>query len=309
MPQSTRPMGAMDLFSALAVVVIWGLNFIAMKWGLLHFTPFQLGAVRYAFAALPMVLLVRAPRLHWRWVLLFGLFQGVGQFSFGVFALKLGMTAALASVLMQTQVFFTALFAFAALRETPNRPLLLGMGLAAIGLACFGMNFVGPQTGGAGGATLIGIVLTLCAAASWSESNIISRLALKAATGYDPLSFVVWSSLVPILPFAALSALTDANASQWLHLQTWAALPAVAWGSVAYLGWAATIVGYGLWTRLLTRYPANRVAPFSLGVPVVGLASGLLVLGEVVTAWQWAGTACVVAALGCVALGPRFGMK
>ena len=102
---------------------------------------------------------------------------------------------------------------------------------------------------------------------------------------------------------------TDANASQWLHWQTWAALPAVAWGSVAYLGWAATIVGYGLWTRLLTRYPANRVAPFSLGVPVVGLASGLLVLGEVVTAWQWAGTACVVAALGCVALGPRFGMK
>ncbi|MDF1486001.1 EamA family transporter [Ramlibacter sp. H39-3-26] len=305
-------LGPRDLLAALAVVVIWGLNFVVMKWGLRYFTPFQLGAVRYLFAALPMVLLVRAPRLHWRWLLLFGLFQGVGQFGFGFFALRLGMTAALASVLMQTQVFFTTILAFGLLRERPGRPLLLGMALAAAGLACFAMNFVGATAqagGGAGGATLIGIVLTLCAAASWATSNIVTRLAQRASPGYDPIAFVAWSSLVPIVPFMALSALTDADAGRWLHLDAWQALPALAWGSVAYLGWAATIVGYGLWTGLLTRHPANRVAPFSLGVPVVGLAAGLLVLGEVVTPWQWAGTACVVLALACVVAGPRMGMK
>ena len=114
---------------------------------------------------------------------------------------------------------------------------------------------------------------------------------------------------MPVLPFVLLSIWTDAGAARWLQLDAWAAVPLRTWLSLAYLGWAATVIGYGLWTRLLTHHPANRVAPFSLGVPVVGLASGLLVLGEVVTAWQWAGTACVVAALGCVALGPRFGMK
>jgi len=304
-------MGPRDLLAALAVVVIWGVNFVAMKWGLEFFTPFQLGALRYVCAALPMVFFVRAPRLHWRWLVLFGLFQGVGQFGFGFFAFKMGMTAALASVLMQTQVFFTSIFAFLVLHERPGRPLVVGMALAAVGLLCFAMNFIGPgATGtGVGGATLLGIGLTLCAASSWALSNIVTRLAQKDAPGYDPLSFVAWSSLVPILPFTALSLLTDADMGRWLHAGTWTALPAVAWGSVAYLGWVSTVVGYGLWTSLLTRYPANRVAPFSLGVPVVGLAAGMLVLGERVTAWQWAGMACVVLALMCVVLGPRWARR
>ena len=302
-------MGARDLLAALAVVIIWGLNFIAMKWGLESFTPFELGAMRYVAAALPMVLLVRPPRIGWRWVVGFGMFQGVGQFSFGFFALKLGMTAALASVLMQTQVFFTALFGFMALGERPSRPLLIGMALAGVGLVCFAMNFIGPEAGSAGGATLIGIALTLCAAASWSVSNIVARLAQRAAPGYDPLAFVVWSCPAPILAFVALVATTEPDAGRWLHADAWAALPAVAWGSVAYLGWMATILGYGLWTRLLTRHPANRVAPFSLGVPVVGLAAGMLVLGEVVTPWQWAGTAFVVSALVCVVLGGRWAQR
>ena len=302
-------MGARDLLAALAVVIIWGLNFIAMKWGLESFTPFELGAMRYVAAALPMVFLVRPPRIGWRWVVGFGMFQGVGQFSFGFFALKLGMTAALASVLMQTQVFFTALFGFMALGERPSRPLLIGMALAGVGLVCFAMNFIGPEAGSAGGATLIGIALTLCAAASWSVSNIVARLAQRAAPGYDPLAFVVWSCPAPILAFVALVAVTEPDAGRWLHADAWAALPAVAWGSVAYLGWMATILGYGLWTRLLTRHPANRVAPFSLGVPVVGLAAGMLVLGEVVTPWQWAGTAFVVSALVCVVLGGRWAQR
>ena len=285
-------MGARDLLAALAVVIIWGLNFIAMKWGLESFTPFELGAMRYVAAALPMVFLERPPRIGWRRGVGFGLFQGVGQFSFGFFALKLGMTAALASVLMQTQVFFTALFGFMALGERPSRPLLIGMALAGVGLVCFAMNFIGPEAGSAGGATLIGIALTLCAAASWSVSNIVARLAQRAAPGYDPLAFVVWSCPAPILAFVALVATTEPDAGRWLHADAWAALPAVAWGSVAYLGWMA-----------------NRVAPFSLGVPVVGLAAGMLVLGEVVTPWQWAGTAFVVSALVCVVLGGRWAQR
>jgi uncharacterized membrane protein len=199
MTTAPGPMRARDLLAALAVVVLWGVNFVAMKWGLRSFTPFQLGALRYLCAALPLVLLVQAPRLHWRWVLLFGAFQGVGQFGFLFVALQMGMTAALASVLLQTQVFFTALFGFGVLHERPGRPLVLGLALAGVGLLCFAMNHLQPGAATAG-TTLAGLLLTLCAAASWAASNIVSRLAQQASPGYNPLSFVIWSSLVPVLP-------------------------------------------------------------------------------------------------------------
>lgn len=305
------PLRVRDLLAALVVVILWGLNFVAMKWGLRSFSPFELGAARYLCAALPLVLLVRPPRMHWRWVLMYGLFQGVGQFGLLFLALQVGMTAGLASVLLQTQVFFTALFGFALLRERPGLPLRWGMVLAALGLVCFAMNYVGPGSGlGVAAATTVaGLLLTLCGAAMWASSNIVARLAQNASPGYDPLAFVIWSSVVPIIPFIALSVIFDPNPARWLHWQTLASVPWLAWASVAYLGWAATIVGYGLWTNLLQRYPANRVAPFSLAVPVVGLTAGWLLLNESVAPWQWAGIALVVAALACVVLGPKLQAK
>lgn len=300
-----------DLLIALAVVVLWGVNFVAMKWGLRSFTPFQLGVARYVVAALPLLLMIRPPRVHWRWVLWFGLFQGVGQFGFLFIGMKMGMTASLASVLLQTQVFFTALFAMAVLQEKPGRPLLVGMALAALGLACFAMNHVDAGAPGtaAQATTMAGLLLTLCAAALWAASHIVARLAQNDSPGYDPLAFVIWSSLVPIVPFMVLSAMFDADAARWLQWDTLASVPWSGWAAVAYLGWAANTVGNALWTNLLQRYPANRVAPFSLAVPVVGLAAGMLMLGERVAPWQWAGIGFIVAALVCVVLGPRIRSK
>ena len=288
-----------DLTAALAIVVIWGVNFIAMKLALHDLTPFQLGAARYLAAALPLVLLVRPPRLHWKWVFLYGLFQGVGQFGFLFWALQVGMTASLASVLMQTQVFFTALFGFVLLREQASRPLQAGLVLAALGLGCFAMNYVTPGAGGA--TTVLGLVLNLCAAAMWAASNIVARKAQQASGGFDPLAFVVWASVVPILPFIALSLWLDPAASRW-H---WSEAGWSTWAAVAFLGWVATVAAYSMWTGLLKRHPANSVAPFSLGVPVVGLTAGILVLGDAVTPWQWTGIVLVVAALACVMLGAR----
>jgi O-acetylserine/cysteine efflux transporter len=295
-----------DLAAALAIVFIWGMNFIAMKYALRDFTPFQLGAARYVCAVLPLLLFVKPPHLHWKWVVLYGLFQGVGQFGFLFTAIKVGMTASLASVLMQTQVFFTAIFSYLLLRERASRPLQIGLLLAASGLACFAMNYVLPPPGSIVNAasitTAAGFVLNLCAAAMWAASNIVARKAQQASAGFDPLAFVVWSSVVPVLPFAAMAFAFDDAAVRW----RWTAASGGQWLAVAYLGWMATIAAYGLWTGLLKRHPANRVAPFSLGTPVVGLAAGLLLLGETITLWQWAGIGFVIAALACVMFGARW---
>ena len=295
-----------DLAAALAVVAIWGLNFVAMKFALHDFTPFQLGAARFAVAALPLVFFIRPPRLHWKWVVLFGLFQGLGQFAFLFTALKVGMTAALASVLMQTQLFFTAIFSFVLLHERATRPLQAGLLLAALGLACFAMNYIAPHLDTARATTASGFVLNLGAAAMWAASNIVARKAQQVTPQFDALAFVVWSSLVPIVPFIALTLVFDDGAMRWLSVASWRAVPPSTWFAIAYLGWAATTLAYGLWTHLLKRHAANRVAPFGLAVPVVGLAAGMLVLGERVTAWQWAGIVLVVAALACVLFGDRY---
>lgn len=302
---SPAPFRPTDLALALVVVVVWGINFVIMKWGLQSLTPFELGALRYLCAAFPLVLFIKPPRVHWRWVVLFGLLQGVGQFGFLFTALKVGMTASLASVVLQTQVFLTAVWTWVLLRERPGRPLVAGMGIAALGLACLLINEM--RSNGAGGTSLAGLLLVLCAATSWACSNVIVRLAQKENARYDPVGFIAWSSLMPILPFIGLSAwFDDGSIGKWLHAETWQQIPWLAWASIAYLGWVATIVGYGLWTRLIQRYSANRVAPFSLCVPVIGLTTGMLMLGETVTAWQWAGAVFVVLALVVVVWGGRW---
>jgi O-acetylserine/cysteine efflux transporter len=294
-----------DLAAALAIVFIWGMNFVAMKYALRDFTPFQLGAARYVCAVVPLLLFIKPPRLHWKWVLLYGLFQGVGQFGFLFTAIKVGMTASLASVLMQTQVFFTAIFSYLLLRERASRPLQIGLLLAALGLACFAMNYAAPSSprivNAASITTVAGFVLNLCAAAMWAASNIVARMAQQASSAYDPLAFVVWSSLVPIVPFVLMSYGFDDPAARW----QWTHAAITSWIAVGYLGWVATIIAYGMWTHLLKRHPANRVAPFSLGVPVVGLAAGMVWLGESITAWQGAGITLVVMALGWVMFGGR----
>jgi O-acetylserine/cysteine efflux transporter len=313
-----------DFYAALAIVLIWGMNFVAMRFALHDFTPFQLGAARFTLAAIPLVFIVRRPDLPWRLLLAYGLLQGVGQFGFLFTALAVGMSAALASVLMQTQVFFTALIGWAILGERISKAQAGGLGLAATGLVCFAVHFFSePAVVGAAVAvadvgsgfagqkapvlalqvvTLGGFVLNLCAAASWAAANVAVRRAQALNPNYDALGFVVWTALVPILPFVLMSAVVDPVAVRWRWLD--AGLPALA--ALAYLAWVATIWAYAMWTGLLKRHPANRVAPFTLGVPVVGLSAGMLILSESISPWQWAGAACVLAAMVCAVLGGRW---
>ena len=308
MPHQTSHFTTRDYLSALAVVVIWGMNFVFMKFALHDFTPFQLGAARYVFAVFPLILFIKRPKMDVKWLILYGLFQGVGQFGFVFVALKVGMTAALASVLMQTQVFFTALFGFVLLGERPSRSLQIGLLLAAAGLSCFAMNYVAPQENNTPATTLLGLVFCVAGASMWAASNIVVRKAqqsLNKDSSFDAVAFLVWSSIMPILPFIGLTLLFDAEATRW----RWLAAPWSSWLSIAFLGWVATITAYALWTGLLKRHAANRVAPFSLGVPIVGLTAGVVILGEQITQWQWGGIGLVVAALLTVMFGAQLARR
>ena len=281
-----------EIAVALTVVVIWGLNFVAMKLSLREFTPMQLGAARYLFAAAPLLLLFKPQLVPWRVLATYGLLQGVGQFGLLFLALQLGMSASLASVLMQTQVFFTALLGWFLLRERLTRTQIGSMFLALLGLLCFGMHFGNPNAQGVD-FSISGFVLTLCAAFMWGASSIAARKLQQKHPGYDALQFVMWSSIFPVIPFLALSYCMDGPQAFFRLTE----VSAMAWVGAIYLGLLATVTAYGLWTWLLKRKPANQVAPIGLGVPVIGLLAGMGILGESLSGWQIAGIVWIGASL------------
>ena len=108
------------------------------------------------------------------------------------------------------------------------------------------------------------------------------------------MSLVVWSALIPILPFFAASLFLD-GATQ--IVQSLIAIDLTTILSLVYLAFVATIVGYGIWGTLLGRYETWRVAPLSLLVPVVGLASAALLLDETLSALQLLGAVLIMAGL------------
>lgn len=286
---SARRFSRGDWARAIAVVLIWGLNFVVMKLGLQDLSPMLLGALRFSAASLPFLLFVRPPRgLPWRFTLGYGLAQGVGQFGLLFLGLRLGMTASMASVVMQIQVFFT-LLAAPWLKESVRPTQWLGLAVSMAGLLLIATS----HGEGPGQMTLIGFVLTTGASAMWAASNVIARRASQSYV-YEPFPFIVWSGAVAIVPFFALAIWLDGAATVTGQLRT---LNLAGLGAVLYLALLATLLAYSLWTRLLQRHPAGEVAPFALMVPVVGLWAGVVLLGEQPTAVQWLGTAVVLTGL------------
>ena len=272
-----------DVLLALVVITVWGLNFVVIKIGLQGVPPLLLGALRFLLVLFPAIFFIPRPRLPWRWLLAYGLTISLGQFAFLFYAMSVGMPAGLASLVLQAQAFLTLLFAVPLLGERVRTGQWLGLLVAATGL-----TLIGLQSGQ--GMTLAGFALTLCAASMWALGNIVSRRIGRV----DILGLVIWGALVPPLPFLALSLWLEGPATLERALL---GLDLTSLLAIAYLAFAATMLGYGLWGRLLSRYPASQVAPFSLLVPVVGLSASALLLGERLDTQQGAGVGLVLAGL------------
>jgi len=275
-----------DLALALLVVALWGVNFVVIKLGLRGVSPFVLGGLRFVLASFPAVLFVERPRLPLRLYAGFALTTFLGQFALLFWAIKAGMPSGLSSVVHQSQVFFTLLFAAAVLGEKPGRAQIAGVVVAALGLA-----WIGAASGAS--FPLSAFALNLGAAAFWGAGNLVSR-SLSRYGPVNGLAFVVWAGLIPIAPFFALAWAFEGSEAVAASFR---AMNAGSWAAVAYLAYGATLGGYGLWNRLLKKYPTAEVAPFTLLVPVVGLLCGTLLLGEPLGAAQLAGSALVATGL------------
>ena len=287
-------MQARDRLLALAIVCVWGVNFVVIKVGLAGVPPMLLGALRFLLVVFPAIFFVPRPRVPWRLLLAYGVTISLGQFAFLFYAMAVGMPAGLASLVLQSQAFFTLAIAALWLGEPVRWHNIAGMAVAAAGLALIGSG----AAASAGGMSVAGFVLTLCAAFCWASGNIVS----KKIGPVDLLGLVIWGALVPIVPFALLSLWVEGPARIVASVTHVSAMGVFA---VAYLAFAATVFGYTMWGRLLTRYPASQVAPLTLLVPVVGLLSAHVLLGEDLSPAQWTGAAVVMAGLLLNVFGQR----
>jgi O-acetylserine/cysteine efflux transporter len=275
---------------ALAVVAVWGTNFVVIRWGLNQFPPFLFSALRFTFALVPALFFFPLPKVAWRNMALYGVLIGVGQFGLLYLAINGHIAPGLASLVVQTQVFFTIGLSMRVSGERVQPFQWLALLMASAGIATIASHTDGSTTP-------LGLVLVLLAALSWALGN----MAAKRSSPGNMLAYVVWSSAFALPPLFLISFLFEgwpAMSSAVLHAD------GPAWAAVLWQSWGNTLFGYAAWGWLLARHPAATITPMALMVPVFGMSASAFWLGESLPAWKLVAAALVMGGLGVNLLWP-----
>ncbi len=276
---------------AVAVVAVWGTNFVVIKLALAALPPLLLAVLRFTLALLPAVLFIARPAVPWHKLAAYGVLIGAGQFGLLYVAIDGRIAPGLASLVVQMQVFFTIGLAMLADGEK-LRPVQV----AALALAVAGIGVIAAHTGG--DTTLPGLLLVLAAAAAWAAGNQVARSMGRV----HMLGMVVWSSAFALPPLLLLSLIFEGPA-RWQ--QGLAAATAPVWAAVVWQAVGNTLFGYAAWGWLLARHPAATVAPMALLVPVFGMGASALWLGEGLPVWKLGAAALVMGGLAINLLAAR----
>ncbi|WP_240701584.1 EamA family transporter [Pseudoalteromonas sp. CO342X] len=275
---------------ALIVVIIWGLNFSVIKFGLAELPPILFSGLRFLVVAIPAVFFIPFPKTSVWNVFGVGLFLGVLKFSLLFIAMESNASAGIASLLLQAQVIFTVLLSVLLLKETMDRFQVVGISIATFGFSLFFIN-------SSGSTTILGAVLILLAALFWSFSNLI----MKRLQDVNLLHFIVWVSLVPPLPLFTLSYFIETDAPLTLLLNT----TTQSWLSIAYVGYISTLIAFAVWGWLLKNYKAAAVTPFALLIPIVGIVGSALLLNEQLMLMEAVGGGFILCGLTISVTGAR----
>ncbi len=284
-----------DILLAIFITAIWGINFSVIKLGLLSTDPFILAGIRFVLVAVPAVLFVRRPAVRWRDLIAYGLLFGVGLWGVVNLGIQAGLSAGIASLVLQFSAFFTILLGAAVFRERVSRYQLAGIVVAIAGLASI-------ITITDGSASRAGIALVIAGALSWSVANlVIKRSGTKAVLG-----FLVWSSLFSPLPLFAIAWLQHGSGA---FTAAFAQLDARATFSILFQAWPTTLFGYWVWNVLIRKYPVSTVAPLSLLVPIFGMLGSAAIFGEHIGTTKLLATALIVLGLAIGLYGKRIAAR
>lgn len=294
LPKLNYKMPITHLLLALLVVVIWGLNFIFVKFGLEEISPLALCAFRFILASVPALFFIKPPKVSLKYLVLYGLFMFAFQFGFVFVGMNVGMTPGMASLIMQIQIFFSMFFAMIFLGEKPSIGHIVGalVSFSGIGLVAFHFD---------SNVSVWGFICILLAAVSWGVGNLVAKKMNSA----NLVGVVVWGSFIASWPMMLMALLFEGKD------QVMASIENVSWlgiGSLLYIVYASTWIGYGVWSWLLGKYPVSAIVPFTLLVPVVGILSSVLILDEPFQLWKLVSCLLVISGLCINLITTRFSM-
>lgn len=257
---------------AFLVVLIWGLNFIFVKFSLNEISPLLLCSLRFLLASIPAIFFIKLPKSSMIGVICYGLVMFALQFTLAFTGMYVGMTPGMASLIMQVQVFFSMFFAAFLLREKPNILQIIGAFVSFMGIALVALHI--DET-----ISLLGFMLLLGAAASWGIGNLMT----KKLQHVNMLALITWGCFFASIPMTLLSFIIYGPASIISNIQQISLLGSI---SITYIVYLSTWVGYGIWSFLVRQYPISVVVPFTLLVPLVGILGSVIVLGESFQSWK-----------------------
>ena len=285
------PLPLRHFLLALAVVAVWGINFVVIKFALGAFPPLLMAALRFGLVLIPGLFFVPRPAVGLGNLALYGFLIGGCQFGLLYVAMDGHISPGLASLVIQVQVFFTIGLAMRLAGEKVRVFQWFALLLAAGGIAIIILHTDGSTTP-------LGLLLVLLAARAWAGGNI----AAKQGAPTNMLAYVVWSSAFAVPPLLALSLLVEGREAASAALRT---ADAAAWTAVAWQAWGNSLFGYAAWGWLLARHPAATITPMALLVPVFGMGGAALWLDESLPPWKLIAAALVMAGLALNLLWPR----
>lgn len=276
---------------AVLITAIWGVNFSVIKLGLATVDPFILAGIRLSLCALPAIFFIRKPNVPWRYIIGYGLVFGIGLWGIVNLGIKAGLSAGIASLVLQFSAFFTILLGGWVFKEALTRFQVLGMLIALGGLLCIIMISDGSVS-------LPGVLLVLVGAASWSVANIINK---KASTK-EVFAFLVWSSAFAPIPLFALDYAVNGSSGYTTFVNQ---VDTTAVLSILFQVYPNTLFAYWIWNSLLKTYPVSTVAPLSLLVPIFGMLGSVLIFHEQVPASKVMAVVLIVLGLAVGLYGQR----
>jgi len=259
-------MKSMHLLIALAVVVVWGVNFSIIKLGVSEMDPLILTGLRFTFAAIPAILFIPRPKVAWSIIATYGILFGVGVWGMLTLSIHAGMSAGMASLLLQSSAFISVLFGTIFLRESLSIAKVIGLLLSIMGLI---LIFTITD----GSVTVLGIILALVAAVSLSLTTLI----IKTKPISEMFAFVVWSCIFAPIPLFIISYLLQGSQGFILLTQN---ISFSGIFSVMFQAYPVTLLGYFLWNKLTVLYPISTMAPLTLMVPIFGFIGSIIFYQE-----------------------------
>lgn len=284
----------------ITVALIWGFNFVIIRWGIEDVDPMMMTVLRFIFTSVPLVFFIKRPTIKLSVLATYGICFGAGIWGLVNLSIALGMPSGMASLLLQSSAFFTILVALVLFKEKLPVAKSLGIGLAFVGFALV-LIYRGSSV------PIAGVFLVLLAAVFWTICNVIIKLHKPK----NVVSFIVWSSLFVPLPILFFSFAQDYYMTGAADLEHLIQMPsAKAWVSILFQSYVTTLFGYGVWTWAIGKHGLANVAPFSLLVPVAGLFFGWLFYSETLSTIAIVGSALILlglALLSAVSI-PFFGL-